>query len=148
MSGNGNGKEHVCPGCGQAFATEEELADHAKVSKSGPPEPEEVGMKLGIGLGKKLFEEQKRVSEELSKKILCFSVVGGLLSVECTGSGIFTAFRVDPSLLAPEKWMDLEVYLVTAANGAMDMARKAAEQMMNEVIGKTLLSNLSKNILK
>ena len=148
MSGNGNGKEHVCPGCGQAFATEEELAKHLKTSQAGPPEPEEVGMKMGVELGKKLFEEQKRVSEELSKKVLCFSVAGGLLTVECTGSGVFTAFRVDPSLLAPDKGGDLEVYLVTAANGAMGMARKEAEKMMNETIGKTLLAKLSKNILK
>jgi len=144
VSGNGNGKEHVCPGCGQSFVTEEELAKHLKTSQAGPPEPEEVG-KIGFGVGKKLFEEQKRVSEELSKKVFRFSMLGDLLSVECTGSGIFTAFRIDPSL---ENGKDLEVYLVTAANGAMDMARRASEQMMNETIGKMLLANFPKDLLK
>jgi len=85
-----------------------------------------------------LSQRMEQLTQQLQQHRVEGTAGGGIVRVECDGTGQLVRCRVDPSLLGEENRELLEDLLVAAANEALNKAREYMAQATQEQMGTML----------
>jgi DNA-binding YbaB/EbfC family protein len=88
-----------------------------------------------IEQAKQLQGGMQKVQEELAQKIVFGSAGGGMVTVECDGTGRIRRVKIDPSVVNPADIEMLEDLIAAAASDAQGKAAVSAQAEMGKLTG-------------
>ncbi|MBC8087197.1 MAG: YbaB/EbfC family nucleoid-associated protein [Phycisphaerae bacterium] len=77
----------------------------------------------------------QKAQEELARKIVFGSAGGGMVSVECDGTGRIKRVKIDPSVVNASDIEMLEDLIAAAAADAQTKAATSAQEEMSKLTG-------------
>ncbi|MDD5447821.1 MAG: YbaB/EbfC family nucleoid-associated protein [Actinomycetota bacterium] len=82
-----------------------------------------------------LTERMSRVEASLAEEEIEYSVGGGAVTVVVDGRQNVKSIKIDKEAVDPQDVAMLEDMITAAVNGAMERARKIAEERLGEITG-------------
>jgi DNA-binding YbaB/EbfC family protein len=79
--------------------------------------------------------KMKKLQEELGEKEYSHTAGGGAIEVTVKGENTLTALKIDPEIFKEGDAEMLQDMLITAVNGALEVAKKDQEEEMAKVTG-------------
>jgi len=95
-------------------------------------------LKQAQSMGGKMNE----LAERMKAERVSGSAAGGMIVVECTGSGEVTSVRIDPTLIQNQEAEMIQDLLPAAINDALGKARELNARAMQEITGGLNLPGL------
>jgi DNA-binding YbaB/EbfC family protein len=78
-------------------------------------------------------QQMEQVQASLATRTVDASSGGGAVKVTATCTGSISSIKIDPAAVSPDDVSMLEDLVITAANQALDQARKVSEEEMGKV---------------